>query len=107
MFGKQLLLIDTFGQFAFVPEHDTVIVHFHLCMYSHIVTVYNGVANCFTHSAWCHHNLYVFLFALCKQVYIFHDAKVVDNLIRNVFHKFLGIRQIYHLLFIVIINKLI
>ena len=57
------------------------------------------------HSAWCHHNLYVFLFSLCKQVYIFHDAKVVDNLIRNVFLKFLGIRQTYHLLFIVHTDK--
>ena len=48
MFGKQLLLIDTFGQFAFVSEHNAVIVHFHLCMHTHIVTVYNDIANSLT-----------------------------------------------------------
>jgi len=57
------------------------------------------------HIAWCHHNLDVFLFALCKQVYIFHDTKVVHYLVRNVFHQSLGIRQTDHLFFIVYSDK--
>ena len=37
-----------FWQFAIVPKHNAVVIYFHLCMYSHIVTVYDGIANSLT-----------------------------------------------------------
>ena len=57
------------------------------------------------HITWRHHNLDVFFFSFCKQVYILYDAKIIDNLVGNVFHQFLGIRQTYHLLLIIHSDK--
>ncbi len=43
----------------------------------------------------------MYFLVFCKQVDIFHDAQIVDNLVGNVLHQFLGIGQANHFFVVV------
>lgn len=53
MFCEQLFLVNAFWQFAIVPKHNAVVIYFHLCMYSHIVTVYDGLCKQLHYVTFC------------------------------------------------------